>query len=171
MYIAFFGIIVDYYSKKYHGGYMKNQNTVEWDDAYSVGVDLIDSQHKELIRLTNKLLVGCSKKGESAEFSFMEAVQGAVQYTKTHFSTEEILMKRINYPEFSEHEKQHKDFVAQVLQQLKDFETNKDFSPLGFARFLVEWILIHIAKTDKKFGAYCESLRRQGQLDESVLVV
>ena len=31
---------------------------VNWDDAYSVGVKLIDDQHKELIRMTNELSLG-----------------------------------------------------------------------------------------------------------------
>jgi hemerythrin len=150
---------------------MSTNTVVEWDDSYSVGVELIDSQHKELVKMTNELFLGCQKGGAAAEIYFMKTIQGAVKYVKTHFSTEEIIMERLKYPEFLTHKKEHENFVSKVLKEVKDFESAKNFAPLEFARYLQDWVLNHIAKSDKKYGAFFDTLRQKGALDESMLVV
>jgi hemerythrin len=148
---------------------MRESSIVEWDDSYSVGVELIDSQHKELVRMTNELFAGCQKGDAAAEIYFMKTVQGAVKYVKTHFSTEEIIMERLKYPNFIVHKKEHENFVAKVLKEVKAFESAKNFVPLDFARYLQDWVLTHIAKSDKQYGVFFGELRKKGVLDESML--
>ncbi|MDR2403378.1 MAG: bacteriohemerythrin [Spirochaetaceae bacterium] len=150
---------------------MQTESVVEWDDSYSVGVELIDNQHRELIKMTNDLFAGCQKGGTTAEMYFMKTIQGAVKYVKTHFSTEEIIMERLKYPDFLVHKKEHENFVAKVLKEVKDFEGAKNFVPLDFARYLQDWVLTHIALSDKKYGVFFNELKSKGALDESMLVV
>jgi hemerythrin len=150
---------------------MDANDAVTWEDSYSVGIELIDNQHKELINMTNQLFLGCSREGKIAEIYFLRTIQGAVKYVKVHFTTEEIIMERIKYPEFAIHKKEHEDFVTEVLHQVKEFEKAHDFSPLGFARYLQEWVLNHIAKSDKKYGAFIDALRNKGELDNSALEI
>ncbi|MDR1128795.1 MAG: bacteriohemerythrin [Treponema sp.] len=150
---------------------MADKIVVKWDDAYSVGVKLIDDQHKELIRMTNELSLGCQKGGSEAEIYFMKVIQGAVKYVKTHFTTEEIIMDRLKYPEYLEHKKQHEEFVAEVLKDVKAFEAGGKLVPLEFAQFLQKWVLNHIAKSDKRWGNFFAELRKKGQLDETMFDV
>jgi hemerythrin len=150
---------------------MAEKAAVMWNDAYSVGVKLIDDQHKGLIALTNELAKGCQKGGDEAEIYFMKAIQGAVKYVKIHFTTEEIIMERLHYPEFLIHKKEHEDFVAEVLRDVKEFEQGKKIVPMAFVKYLQDWVLTHIAKSDKKYGVFFDDLRKKGQLDESRFVV
>jgi hemerythrin len=150
---------------------MADKIVVKWDNAYSVGVKLIDDQHKELIRMTNELSLGCQKGGSEAEIYFMKVIQGAVKYVKVHFTTEEIIMERLKYPDYLEHKREHEVFVAEVLQDIKAFENGGKLVPLEFAQFLQKWVLNHIAKSDKRFGFFFEELRKKGQLDESMFEV
>jgi hemerythrin len=150
---------------------MASKVVVKWDNAYSVGVKLIDDQHKELIRLTNELALGVEKGGAEAEIYFMKVIQGAVRYVKTHFTTEEIIMERLKFPEYLSHKKEHEDFVAEVLRDVKAFEEGQKLVPLEFAQFLQQWVLNHIDKSDKKYAFFFDELRARGQLDESLFIV
>jgi hemerythrin len=150
---------------------MQSHAVVEWNDSYSVGVELIDNQHKELIMMTNELFAGCEKGGTAAEIYFMKTIQGAVRYVKTHFATEEIILERFKYPDFLVHKKEHENFVAKVLEEVRDFESLRNFVPMDFARYLQDWVLTHIALSDKKYGVFFDDLRKKGALDESMLRV
>jgi hemerythrin len=140
---------------------MADKDIVIWSDAFSVGVRLIDDQHKELVRMTNELALGCKKGGSEAEIYFMKTIQGAVRYVKTHFTTEEIIMERLNYPEFVTHKKEHEDFVAEVLKDVRNFEQGQKMVPLDFVHFLQQWVLNHIAKSDKRYAFFFDELRKK----------
>ena len=135
---------------------MVNSNLVTWSDEYSVQFEAIDNQHKQLVKMTNDLFVGCEKMDSMSYF--MRAIQGAVTYAKTHFSTEEKYMQQGHYPGFAAHRKEHEDFVEEVLRQVRSFEEGKT-SPLDFAKFLKNWLLNHIAISDKKYAPYLASIK------------
>jgi hemerythrin len=42
---------------------------------------------------------------------------------------------------------------------------------MDFALYLQNWVLTHIAQSDKKYGFFFDELRKKGALDESMLVV
>jgi hemerythrin len=137
---------------------------VEWDDKYSVGIPLIDEQHKELIRLTNELYRGCLTGDDTARAFFFNAVRGAMDYVKYHFSAEEKILENVNYPYLAEHKKAHEDFVLKMVEDVKSFQGGRKFVPNNFVRFLKDWILSHIAIVDTRYAKYIMDLKRQGKL-------
>jgi hemerythrin len=132
---------------------------VQWDDAFSVGVPVIDGQHKELVRMTNVLLEGC-EQGRTTIVYFMRTIQAAVNYAKIHFATEEKYMLQVDYPEYEDHKREHEGFVQEVLHQVRLFEQNQT-RPLDFALFLKNWLLNHIAVVDKKFSPFLIPIAEQ----------
>jgi hemerythrin len=138
---------------------------VEWDDRYSVGIQLIDEQHKELIKLTNALYKGCLSGDEAACSYFMEAIHGTVDYVRRHFSAEERLMENVKYPDLAEHKREHESFVKKILEDVGSFQGGKKFVPNVFVRYLKDWILTHIAVQDKKYSKYIFNLKKQGVLN------
>jgi hemerythrin len=135
---------------------------VTWQDSYSIGVPLVDEQHKQLIDLTNQLYDACRKGVEFSKPAFLKAIRGAVDYVGYHFSTEERMMTRTAYPGYPEHKKQHEDFVRTVLREVSGFTGGGEFSPESFVFFLRDWVLNHIAHTDTKMGKYLLELEKQG---------
>ena len=135
-----------------------DEDSVFWDDAYSVDFELIDNQHKELVRMTNALFEGCKAGGAAKDVAFMAVIRNAVEYAQTHFFTEEKYMKQGNFPELDSHVQEHKTFVTAVKNAVQEFERNES-DPLVLARFLKEWLLNHIAKSDKEFGPYLTGLK------------
>jgi hemerythrin len=148
-----------------YGGFsffMENDVIVSWQDSYSIGVALVDAQHKELINLTNALYGACKKGVEFSRPVFLKTIQGAVEYVGYHFSTEEKMMTRTHYPGYPEHKKQHEDFVRTVLQEVENFTGGGEFSPESFVFFLRDWVLNHIARTDTKMGKFLLDLEKNG---------
>jgi hemerythrin-like metal-binding protein len=150
---------------------MDNERVVQWQHSYSVGVRPIDEQHMELIRLTNKLFISCmagQRKGSSA---FLDAIHEAVEYTGYHFGTEEKIMQRINYPDYARHKKEHTDFVREVYSMVEEYKTGKMLVSLQFVYYLRDWVLHHIAVSDKRLGEYLLLLKRNGDLQRMTVRV
>ncbi|MDR0525857.1 MAG: bacteriohemerythrin [Spirochaetaceae bacterium] len=134
---------------------------VKWEERYAVGIHIIDEQHKQLINLTNSLYMACRQGKTFAREQFEKALRATVDYVAFHFSTEEQIMTRVNYPEYPAHKREHEGFVKKILEDRKNFEDGKDFIPNGFTHFLHDWILSHIAVSDRTFVAYIQRLKRK----------
>ena len=138
---------------------------IPWDERYSLGIPLVDDQHEKLLDLANALYDACREGSTSAKDAFRDAAHDIVEYVKVHFSTEEKLMKRVNFPETAEHKEEHREFVKQFLAEVKAFEDGKPFVSHAFANFLKDWILKHVAQTDKRMGNYLLAMAKKGELN------
>ncbi|MDR2071096.1 MAG: bacteriohemerythrin [Treponema sp.] len=144
---------------------MNTDILIEWDARYSMNIQFIDDQHKELLNLTNTLYKGCLVGDETARSYFMETIRGTVDYVKYHFSAEEKMLDNIRYPEFANHKKEHESFVKKILEDVEKFQGGKKFVPNEFVRYLKDWILTHIAIEDKKYSDYILDLKKKGLLN------
>ena len=133
------------------------EDSVVWDDAYSVGFEPIDDQHKVLVAMINELLHACKKRVAVADVAFLQTVQKAVEYAQTHFSAEENYMSQVSYPNLAAHKEQHRQFEIQIASSLKEFEKG-GAAPIDLARFLKNWLLGHIAQSDKQYAPYLKRL-------------
>jgi hemerythrin len=152
---------------------MAREIIVEWHDSYSVGVKLIDEQHIKLIELTNKLFESCMSGNEriKSESIFLKVLREIVDYVSYHFSTEERVMERIDYIESKRHKHEHTSFVKKVLNEAEEFKLGKMNNALSFVYYLRDWVLQHIAITDKKLGEYLLEMKKRGILQQIVLKV
>ncbi|MBE3592039.1 MAG: hemerythrin family protein [Thermoanaerobacter sp.] len=130
---------------------------MKWTESLSVGNELIDSQHKELIKKVNDVLEACNQKKGKEKIE--EVMKFLKDYTVKHFNDEEALMKKYQYPSYEEHKKIHEDFVKKVYEL--DKEIKKEGINLSIImlvnKTLVDWLINHISKEDKKVGEYIKS--------------
>lgn len=140
------------------------KNIIVWQSGYSVKIKLLDEQHMHLVKLTNRLFASCLSGREKSRVAFQETIREAVDYVGYHFSTEEKLMERVNYPDIKSHKKEHVDFVREVFIKLEEFSSGKILAPINFVYFLRDWILNHIAVCDKKMGNYFLAMHQSGEL-------
>jgi len=129
---------------------------VEWDDDYSVGVRLMDEQHKKLIIMINDLFQRCVSGNTSANLTFAMAVKDAADYAKTHFQIEEEYLEKVGYPGLPDQKREHESFMARVFSTFDNYKKGEAM-PLDLVRFLKKWLLNHIAVADKKYAAYLEN--------------
>jgi len=141
-----------------------SQRFVVWDDRYSIGVETVDNQHKGLFALTNDLYDACQESGAAAGEHFKEVLQKAVSYVALHFGTEEEIMKKIDDPNYEEHQKEHDLFVRKVIKEASALEQGGKDAPMVFMNFLRDWIAKHVTGTDIKIGQHIENLKEKGVL-------
>ena len=131
---------------------MSSSQFVEWKDDYSVGIDSIDQQHKKLLNLINQLQTAVDySTGEEFE---REALDELVDYTKTHFTYEEGLMRDNDYPDFEPHKLQHEKMFEKVREVLAEYEQDQDTAMANAAEYLRDWLINHINGTDKEYSSY-----------------
>ena len=124
----------------------------EWNDAYSVNLTTVDSQHKRLFRMAADLhramLAG------AVQASLFQLLEDLVQYTEVHFAYEERLMQQAGYPELAAHKAQHEYLARRVREFLKDFEEGRIATGITLLQFLKEWMQHHIMESDHKYAPY-----------------
>jgi hemerythrin len=125
---------------------------LEWSDKYSVHIAVIDRQHKKLIGLVGTLRAAMREgKGKQA---LSEVLKELIQYTKTHFSAEEGIMKEHGYPEYAEHKVKHDKMTQKVLDIQKQYQEGKITITLDLMTFLEDWVDKHILGTDMRYSAF-----------------
>ena len=134
-----------------------DEDSVAWDDSFSVGFAPIDNQHKELVIMTNELFQGCKRGNTFADVAFMRTLRKTIEYAQSHFRTEEGYMMKAAYPDLPAHQTEHIEFAAEVIKLTKKFEEDKA-EPVELARFLKAWLMNHIAVTDKRYTPYLAKL-------------
>ena len=132
--------------------------SIVWNDSYSVGYELMDEQHKELVKMINTLLLGSKMGSTASDIVFMKTLRSAIDYAKSHFSIEEKLLKQVNYPDLPLQKEQHELFITRILDAADEFEQGKS-EPLALASFLKNWLLSHIAEMDKRYSSYITRLK------------
>ena len=133
---------------------MAKSELVKWSGTFSVGVKLIDDQHKGLLNLVNDLFNHVIGDEAAERAYFQKVIQTAVNYVKVHFATEEKIMIATKFPGYAEHKRAHDTFVLTVVDNIRDFEAGKKFTLAAFTKFLKEWVLTHIAILDKQYFEY-----------------
>ena len=134
---------------------------VSWSKHYSMGIKLIDDQHKGLIDFVNDLFNHSNGKEDEERTYFKNVIQIAVSYVKTHFATEEKYMRATKFHDYAKHKKVHDEFILTVVQTVKDFESGKRLVLKKFAYFLKNWVLSHVAGMDVLFAQYFKKIAAQ----------
>ena len=79
-------------------------------------------------------------------------------YTESHFSDEEELMKKIGYPEIEAQKRAHSAFVEKLVnidfRELEAMDDNQEEYLMDLIGFLLGWLSNHILASDKKIGKY-----------------
>jgi hemerythrin-like metal-binding protein len=88
-----------------------------WRDQMSVHNTMIDDEHKYLIKQINAVEEAVNSNHNHDQI--VEVLDHLVEYTKTHFSHEESIQQKINYPEHENHKRLHRDLITN-LDEIRD---------------------------------------------------
>lgn len=125
---------------------------IKWKKSFSVGIDLIDEDHKKLLGMINQLQTAAHYQTDDALIE--STLNELIEYTKYHFSREEQLMEKNNYPDYEEHKKQHEQMVNQVTQFINEYRVDKTRTIDNVVMYLKTWLVNHINGSDQKYTPY-----------------
>lgn len=128
-------------------------STIEWSDAYSVGLPEVDEDHKVLLSLLNRCINAAKKNTKDNELNTI--LDELLSYTQYHFEREEKIMEMCEYPELDRHKGVHQLFIN-VLAQYKSEYRQGELAAEKLLAFLREWLNVHILGTDKVAASFCK---------------
>ncbi|WP_458776240.1 bacteriohemerythrin [Desulforhopalus sp. 52FAK] len=128
---------------------VEQKELIPWSAKLCIGIDKIDDQHKELVRLVNQLHSAMKAKAGIQESS--KILEQLADYTVYHFGFEEEIFDAHNYEDREEHKKYHRAFVKKVVDFQSDLKAGKAGLSMDLMHFLTKWLKDHILKTDKAY--------------------
>jgi hemerythrin len=125
---------------------------IMWDESYSVGVELLDKQHMQIVEIINRLI---DEPGEG--FGPDEVARILADLTKFvhyHFQTEEQLLTEYGYPDLKTQQAEHKDFRKELAGFCMGSMKNHTIIPINVLLYLREWWEDHILVKDMKYSPF-----------------
>ena len=129
---------------------------IQWQDSYSVGVPMLDSDHKILISLLNQLY-DAREEGQSQEV-IGSVLNVLVEYTINHFAREERLMEIGGYPHLEEHRKEHRRLTNTVREYHLEYINGRHTAVSDVFELLKDWLIKHILIADSRYQPYVENV-------------
>lgn len=121
---------------------------IEWDESFSVGVKILDNQHKKLIGILNTVIEHSDADVRSKEVA--EILTEMTRYASHHFETEEKYLEKLGDEELDNHRKEHQYFLKETAEFCFETMNNKQTLTKEVLVFLRRWFLDHILKSDMK---------------------
>ncbi len=131
--------------------------SAEWSEDLSIGVPVLDRQHRELFKQIDTLLKAWA--GGRGLVEVQSIIEFLEQYVSDHFGTEERYMVAYTYPNSPEHMAQHEVFKnnfdklkTQYYQHGADDDLIAETNDL-----IVDWFREHIRCVDRAFGLFLKT--------------
>ncbi len=130
---------------------------LQWKEEFSVQVQELDQQHRKLIDIINRLHDAMTTGSSNRVMG--DVLTELIEYTQTHFNTEEQLFRKYTYPGELAHQVEHNQFIEKVNAVKENWQKGKIGLSTDLMIFLKDWLTNHILVTDKKYSAF---LNKQG---------
>lgn len=128
---------------------------ITWNDGHSINVKEIDIQHQKILEMVNSLHtsveVGLDKK------ELLALLVKLVEFTHKHFSDEEKLMKKHDYPKLKKHHKEHKTLLKHLDKLVSAVSKGKHPTFRSDYDVSSDWAMLHILECDKQLGTFLNS--------------
>ncbi len=135
--------------------------SVAWREQMSLDYPPLDDEHKAFL----DVVVQSTEVAQNGDFAKMEDIfEKCYDYARNHFSHEEDIMERVQFPDIEAHMKSHQIFIKNISELRQQFEfassqEEKKSAALKTASFLNVWVLGHILSRDKVYKPYLVRLR------------
>ncbi len=122
---------------------------VEWNDKFSVGISVVDEEHKKIIGILSKAIY--AKEHNASPDELREVLREMTNYALKHFKTEEAYMKEFSYTEYQGHREEHRTFHTETIAYHDKVIEGDCQIANEIIEYLKWWLVNHIQVTDKKY--------------------
>ncbi|MGW8312894.1 MAG: bacteriohemerythrin [Desulfuromonadales bacterium] len=123
-----------------------------WKTSYATGIDQIDEDHKQLVKLINDLYEAMQDGSGGA--LLLPIFSALKHYTEVHFAKEERYMIACNAPEQANHIQEHEQMVKRLVDLEKRHRQGEAAISLQTLTFLRDWLKNHICAVDQAMAAH-----------------
>ena len=134
-----------------------------WTEQFNIGINEIDQQHRKIVDYINQLDDAQTKGLSRSEVA--QVIMQLKDYTHSHFSFEENMMKEAKYEFLIDHRSTHARFIKRLTSYEYKLSLGHDVSK-ALSAMLVTWLLNHIQRED---ADYVESVKVNLQRQVSLI--
>lgn len=121
---------------------------LQWNDRYSVGIEAVDHEHRDLIDLINKLHGELSiHPGKDAVEAFLGDLFTAIS---AHFALEERFMREKKYHDLAVHKRDHEKLLDEIRDIMDEFADHEESVGGELAARLEPWFGRHFETHDAR---------------------
>lgn len=121
---------------------------LHWEKRYSVGIEAVDHEHRELVELINRLHEQAKAQGSKvAVLGFFGDLYKAIS---AHFALEERFMREKSYDQLRQHKGDHERLLDEIRDIMEDYEVNDLFEERLLAQRLDAWFSRHFESHDAR---------------------
>ncbi len=118
---------------------------IEWNDGLSLGVKVIDDDHKKLLSIIDELSIAInSNKTKEVINDIFDDLE---KYVIEHFHREESFLRQHNLSQLDDHIATHNSFVVKI-SELKAKSLKDNFNAQDVVLYLIDWLFEHILIED-----------------------
>jgi hemerythrin len=125
-------------------------DTIEWKSSYVVSVKEIDSQHKKIFQLLNKLAVTVEAGKSHRDLAYI--LSDILNHFRYHFTSEEVYLEA--HPDHDIHHQLHCDFTEKAHTYENQSKTDENYDFKEVHGLLTDWYMDHILNYDVKYFQY-----------------
>lgn len=133
-------------------------HSLPWKDEYNIGDETIDAQHQKMLALVADASTCLDVDHPQGTALFYEILPQVEAYAQTHFSTEEAMLKRCNYPKLDEQIEEHQRYMQWITAARQSSASIADKEMLH--SFLSTWWRDHILNSDMQYKEYLAHSRQ-----------
>ncbi len=145
---------------------------IDWDQSFSVGHALVDSQHKEFLDLFNKMeQLFPSDSGIQYQNHRLSILENLMEFTEKHFRLENKLMQEYRYPDAYNHWRSHKNFDISIYTLYRKVLAGESVFDISIFMIFRDKFRNHILKEDKLMFQSFFSQEPQREFPDTELVL
>jgi hemerythrin-like metal-binding protein len=121
---------------------------IAWKSSYSVGVEAVDHEHRELIELINALHESLLEEGGEPDVAaFLGEIFRGIS---AHFALEERFMREHRYDRLDAHKANHEELLDEIRDIMEGYEADPDGASVQLSRQLDSWFTEHFKTHDAR---------------------
>jgi hemerythrin len=125
---------------------------LKWKPEYSVGIDSMDGEHREMMDLINTTYEKLENESETGQ---IEDCLGEILSTiSMHFALEERIMQRSGYAEYQAHKNDHEKLLDQIRDLMDVFFDDPVAGGKRLEEKLSSWFATHFSSFDARLHGH-----------------
>jgi len=121
---------------------------LEWKPEYSVGIESVDHEHRELIDLVNRIgeALVAGRPVDEVEEVFGDLFRAI----SSHFALEERFMREHGYDQTSQHKADHERLLDELRDIMDEYREGREGSVEHFKGAVEAWFAVHFKTHDAR---------------------
>jgi hemerythrin len=121
---------------------------IVWKDEFSVGVESVDHEHRELIALINEL--DDAMQNDVRHDTVINSLGEIYAQIASHFALEEKIMRDARYENLAAHKQNHELLLDELLDTIDSVDESGSYDRRALANGLDQWFSDHFRTHDAK---------------------